>query len=170
MQQLYKQCIESNRNSIKFSLLAWTWSVIKSSQAKLLQGGFLTSYMSYCSYVVRAMRIVLILFLALFCLLVNYCKWYQRQPRASAMPQRFSNSTNISGVEYMKGQGGQQGAIYGQLSIAATQGFIERFYSSIRVTGAEQLQEKPQYIHKLQDALQVTSRRNLREQNKASRG
>ena len=48
--------------------------MIKLSQAKLLQGGFLTSYMNYCSYVVRAMRVVLILFLALFCLLVSYYK------------------------------------------------------------------------------------------------
>ena len=36
MQQLYKQCIESNGNSIEFFLLTQTWSVIKLSQTKLL--------------------------------------------------------------------------------------------------------------------------------------
>ena len=51
MQQLYKQCTESNRNSIEFSLSTWTWSVIKSSQAKLLH------YWLFCVVFVSLARI-----------------------------------------------------------------------------------------------------------------
>ena len=47
----------------------------------------------------------------------------------------FSDSIDISGVKCTKGQDGQRRATYGWLSIG-------RSYSSVRVIGAEQLQEK----------------------------
>ena len=75
----------------------------------------------------------------------------------------FSNGTNILGAEYTENQGKQWKAIQGQLSIAVAQDSVRRSYSSVRATRAEQFQEKPQYIIKLQNALQLTSRRNPKE-------
>jgi len=54
----------------------------------------------------------------------------------------FSDSIDMSGVKCTKGQDRQRRAIYGWLSIG-------RSYFSVRVIGAEQLQEKSQYIIKL---------------------
>jgi len=49
-------------------------------------GGLATNCVSCCSYIVRAARVVLMLFSETFCLSISLWKWCCRYPKASAMP------------------------------------------------------------------------------------
>ena len=49
------------------------------------KGGLATSCVSCCSYVVRAAKIMLMLFSEIFCLSISSWRWYCRYSKASAM-------------------------------------------------------------------------------------
>jgi len=62
-----------------------------------------TSYVSCCSCIVKAMSIVLMLFLETFCLSVSSWRWCCRYPKASAMPWEVSGGNNIWRAEFLEG-------------------------------------------------------------------
>ena len=49
-------------------------------------GGLATNCVSCYSYVVRAVRVELMLLSETYCLSVSSCRWYCRYPKVSAMP------------------------------------------------------------------------------------
>ena len=67
------------------------------------EGGLATSCVSCCNYVVRAARMVLMLFLETFCLSISLWRWCCRYPKASAMPWGVSGDNDIWGAEFSEG-------------------------------------------------------------------
>jgi len=57
--------------------------------------GLATSCISCCSYIVRAARIVLMLFSEIFCFSISSWRWYCRYSKASAMPWGVSRDNDI---------------------------------------------------------------------------
>jgi len=58
-------------------------------------GGLATSCVSCCSCVVKAARVVLMLFLEMFCLSISLWRWCCRYPKASVSQTSFGHiSTN----------------------------------------------------------------------------
>jgi len=66
-------------------------------------GELATSYMSCYSCAVKAARVMLMLFLEMFCLSVNWWRWCCRYPKASAIPWRVSEGNDIWRVDFSKG-------------------------------------------------------------------
>ena len=66
-------------------------------------GGLATSCISCYSYVVRAARVVLMLFSGTFFLSVSSWRWCCRYPKASAMPWGVSGGNDIWGAEFSEG-------------------------------------------------------------------
>ena len=66
---------------------------------------FITSYVSYCSCIVRAASMVLMLFSETFCLFISSWRWDCRYSKVSAMPWGVSGSNDIWRAEFLRGLG-----------------------------------------------------------------
>ena len=62
-----------------------------------------TSCVSYCSYAVKATRVVLMLFSEMFYLSVSLWRWCCRYPKTSATSWGMSKSNNIWRVDFSEG-------------------------------------------------------------------
>ena len=66
-------------------------------------GGLATSCVSCYSWAVRAVSVVLILFLEAFCLSISSWRWYCRYPKALTTPWGVSRGNDIWRVEFLEG-------------------------------------------------------------------
>ena len=64
--------------------------------------GLATSYVSCCSCMVRAAKVVLILFSETFCLFISLWRWCCRYPKASATFWGVSRGNNIWRTEFLR--------------------------------------------------------------------
>ena len=62
-----------------------------------------TNYVSCCSCMVRAARVVLMLFSEMCCLSMSSWRWCYRYPKVSATPWEVSRDNNIWGAEFLEG-------------------------------------------------------------------
>jgi len=67
------------------------------------EGGLATSYVSCCSYMVKAASVVLMLFSEMFCLSISSWRWYCRYPKMSTMPWGVSESNSTWRAEFLEG-------------------------------------------------------------------
>ena len=129
--------------------------------------GLATSCVSCCSYVVKAIRVVLMLFSETFCLSVSLWRWCCRYPKALAMPWGCLEATTSREQSFQRAGYDRRGQPIRWLSTRIVQGSVSRILICCKGNWGTRLQENPQLILQFAIMIQLTSRRILRNQDEA---